>query len=126
MFQFINKETKQIYTLNEIDEIVCNFWGVEIHPRNYAQPKTYGPNWFNVLGRAVEDCQYFKYHAFKVTDYYDKCFNMDIISSMILFQLTQYEETAENKFKQMEQLKPYVELCYHLKSLNIVGSGHGW
>lgn len=126
MFQFINKNTKKVYTLNEIDEIACNFWGVEIDAKYYAQPKNYGPNWFDVLGRAIEDCQYFKYDSIKVTEYDDKCFDMDIISSMILFQLSKYENTAENKFKQVELLKPYVELCYHLKSLNIVGSGHGW
>lgn len=126
MFQFLNRETKKVYTLNEIDELVCNFWGVEIHPRNYAQPKTYGPNWFDVIGKAVEDCQYFKYKSFKVTDYDDKCFDMDTISSMVIFHLSQYEKTADAKMEQIALLKPYIELCYHLKSLNIVGSGHGW
>lgn len=126
MFQFINKETKQIYTLNEIDEICANFWGVKMHPKYYAQPKTFGPNWFDVLGRAVEDCQFFKHLSFKINTNNDKCFDFDTISSMILFHLTQYEETAEGKMEQATQLKPYIELCYHLKNLGIVGSGLGW
>lgn len=133
-FQFKNKETKQTYLINEIDEIAAKFWGKEVHPKHYAEPKS-GANWFDVLGRAIENLQYFnRREADGSLYYYRACsganktaeFDMSEVASMILCNLTRWNNTAEEFNADVEYLKPYVELCFHLKSLDIIGVGCGW
>lgn len=134
MFQFKNSETNHIYTLNEIDEIAAKFWGKEVHPKFYAAPKG-GANWFDVLGRAIEDLQYFHYKKADGSLYYHRAcsvgnkdaeFEMNEVAPMILCNLTRWNNSAEEFATDVEYLKPYVELCFHLHSLRIVGVGRGW
>lgn len=133
-FQFKNKETKKTYYLNEIDEIAAKFWGKEVHPKYYAAPKG-GANWFDVLGRAIEDLQYFHrkeldgslyYHRACSPKHRDAEFEMNEVAPMILCNLTRWNNTAEEFNNDVEFLKPYVELCFHLHSLGIIGVGCGW
>lgn len=134
-FQFKNKETKQIYYLNDIDAIAAKFWGKDVHPKHYATPAQGGANWFDVLGRAIEDLQYFHRKEEDGSLYYLRScsagnrvaeFDMDEVAPMILCQLTRWNHNAEEVYTDVEILKPYVELCFHLKSLNIIGVGCGW
>ena len=134
MFQFKNSETNYIYTINEIDEIAAKFWGKEVHPKFYATPKG-GPNWFDVLGRAIEDLQYFHrkeldgslyYHRACSVNNKDAEFKMNEVASMILCNLTRWNNSAEEFTTDVEYLKPYIELCFHLHSLGIIGVGRGW
>ena len=134
MFQFKNKKTNKIYTLNEIDEISANFWGKEVHPKHYASPQD-GVNWFDVLGRAIENLQHFhRKEADGSLYYYRACsannkdaeFEMNEVAPMILCNLTRWNESAEEFATAVEYLKPYVELCFHLHNLDIIGVGLGW
>lgn len=135
MFQFKNSETNHIYTLNEIDEIVANFWGKKVHPKFYATPSQGGANWFDVLGKAIEDLQYFHYKKADGSLYYNRAcslnnrdaeFEMNEVASMISCNITRWNNSAEEFVATIEYLKPYVELCFHLRSLNIIGIGRGW
>lgn len=123
MFQFKNKTTNQTLLLNEVDAIVAKFWGKEIDKKYYATPTDGGCNWFDILGKSIEDCQYFKHKSIEKNNL---VFDMDTIASMILFHMTQYESNAEGKRKSVDYAMPYINLCYHLKSLHIVGVGLGW
>jgi hypothetical protein len=134
-FQFKNKETKTIYYLNEIDEIAANFWGKEIHPKFYATPSQGGANWFDVLGRAIENLQYFHRKEADDSLYYHRAcsadnraaeFEMNEVAPMILCNLTRWNKNAEEFISDVDILKPYVELCFHLHSLGIIGVGCGW
>lgn len=128
MFQFKNTKTNKIYTLNEIDAIAAKFWGKEIHSKHYAYPGEpldkfiHNPNWFDILGRAIEDCQYIKTKFGETHNEFD----MDKVASMILFDNTLYEKDADRKLEMAQFMRPYIELCYHLQSLNIEGVGCGW
>jgi hypothetical protein len=135
MFQFKNKETDYIYTLHEIDEIAAQFWGKEVHQVQYATPNGPNPgNWFDILGACIEDLQYFvskdsqgkRIYLRSIDGGASSSFDFSEVASMILDKWTRYNATAEQVFKDMESLKPYVELCFHLKSMNIIGIGLGW
>ena len=43
-FLFVSKETKTIVDLNKVDEEICGFLGIEVHPTNYAA------GWFDCIG----------------------------------------------------------------------------
>ena len=132
-FQFKNKETKQIYYLNEIDQIAADFWGKEIHPKFYATPDKGAANWFDVLGKAIEDLQYFHRKNADGSLYYLRAYNptntefeMNEIAPMIMYNFTRWNNTAEEFANDVENLKPYIELCFHLHNLGIIGVGRGW
>lgn len=138
-FMFKNIESDKIYTLNEIDAIAADFWGKEIHPKEYAYPDKpleydiHKPNWFDMLGHPIEDLQFFTYKDEENRLIYKRSkkpreaeFDMVEIASLMLNDATRYSESVEAMYKMLEFIKPYVELCYHLKSLNIVGVGRGW
>ena len=56
------KQVDKILTLQEVDTIAANFWGVEVDNKYYAAPSSWGTmNWFDVLGMAIEDL-YLHYH----------------------------------------------------------------
>jgi hypothetical protein len=135
MFQFKNKETGYIYTLNEIDEIAAKFWGKEVHRAQYATPK--GPNlgnWFDILGACIEDLQYFtskdaqgkRIYLRSIDGGNASIFDFSEVASMILGKWTRSNTTADQVFQDMDALKPYIELCFHLRSINIIGIGLGW
>lgn len=48
------------------------------------------------------------------------------VASLMLNDVTRHSESVEAMYQMLEFIKPYVELCYHLKSLHIVGVGCGW
>jgi hypothetical protein len=138
-FQFKNIESGKIYTLNEIDAIAADFWGKEVHPKKYAypdEPLEYGihkPNWFDTLGHPIEDLQFFVYKDEENRLIYKRSktqreaeFDMVEVASLLLNDATRYSKSVESMYKTLEFIKPYIELCYHLKSLNIVGIGRGW
>lgn len=135
MFQFKNKETGYIYTLNEIDEIAAKFWGKEVSSKYYATPNGSNPgNWFDILGACIEELQYFtskdsqgkRIYLRSIDGGTASIFDFSEVAAMILDKWTRYNATAERVFEDMESLKPYIELCFHLKSLNILGIGLGW
>ena len=132
MFQFKNKETGYIYTLNEIDEIAATFWRKEVHHAQYATPNGPNPgNWFDILGACIEELQYFtskdsqgkRIYLRSIDGGTASVFDFSEVASMILGKWTRYNATAERVFADMESLKPYIELCFHLKSMNIIGIG---
>lgn len=136
MFQF--KQNDCILTLNEMDAIVAEFWGKEVHPKQYAYPGEghgycHAPNWFDILGHAIEDAQYFRtknedgsYSYHKAG--YDKNpeFRMDYLVSVILHNATVFPGSTDEVYDMLDFMKPYVELCFHLKKLGIFGIGRGW
>lgn len=137
-FQFKNIKTNYIYTINEIDEIAAKFWGKAVHPREYAYPGEpegliHLPNWFDMLGHPIEDLQFFTYKDDEGRLIYKRSnkpreaeFDMSEVASLMLNDNTRFSKSAEKMFEMLEIIKPYVELCYHLKSLDIVGVGRGW
>lgn len=134
MFQFKNKETQKIYYLNEIDAIAAEFWGIEVHPKRYAAPKG-GCGWFDVLGRAIEDLQYFHRKNEDGSLYYHRScsannryaeFEMSEVAPMILCNFTRWNNTIEDFASDVKCLQPYVELCFHLHNMGIIGVGRGW
>lgn len=139
MFQFKNSETNHIYTLNEIDEIAAKFWGKTVDSKEYAYPGEpvnriiHAPNWFDMLGYPIEDLQYFIDKDEENRIIYKRSnnprvaeFDMVEVASLLLNNNTRYSESADEMFSTLEFIKPYIELCFHLKSLNIVGVGRGW
>lgn len=138
MFQFKDITTNETLTLNKIDEIAAKFWGKELKADTYAYPGegswlSHAPNWFDVLGRAVEDLQYFTYKNSEGKTCYKRSknvnvaeFDMSEVASMIVGNFNRHAESAENIMEMTKALEPYLSLCFHLKSLNIVGVGLGW
>ena len=139
-FQFKNIESGKIYTLNEIDEIIAKFWGKEVHPKEYAypgEPLEYGihkPNWFDMLGHSIEDLQFFHWFDENDLPHYRRAyandrnaeFSMQEVASLMLNDLTRYCDSADKMIMRVTSLRPYIEVCFHLRSLNIVGVGCGW
>lgn len=138
-FQFKNINTNYIYTINEIDEIAAKFWGKEVHSREYAYPGEpvdrfiHAPNWFDMLGHPIEDLQFFTYKDEENRLIYKRAlkpreaiFDMAEVASLMLNDSTRYSSSADDMFRQLNFVRPYIELCFHLKSLNIVGVGRGW
>ena len=137
MFQFKNTQTNYIYTLNEIDKIAANFWGKEVHSREYAYPgnenSPHMPNWFDMLGTSIEDLQYFTNRDEENRLIYKRSntpreaeFDMREVASLLLNDMTRYQNSADAMLFTCASIRPYLELCFHLRSLNIVGVGRGW
>lgn len=136
MFEF--KQNDRILTLGEMDSIVAEFWGKEVLTKEYAYPGeetcgVHAPNWFDILGRAIEDAQYFKTHNLDGTYSYHKAgyyhkpeFKMDKIVSVILCNATVFPDSIDEVYNMVNFMKPYIELCFHLKKLGIIGVGRGW
>jgi hypothetical protein len=118
-----------------MDEIVANFWDVEIDKNEYACPTTNGLNWFDVLGHAIEDLQYFQtkrldgslcYHkACGMDEMYNPMFDFGSIIEQIISNCVCCNTMSDLKFG-LKWCKPYFELCYYLKSMDIVGVAMGW
>ena len=136
MFQF--KQNDRILTLGEMDAIVASFWNKEVLPKEYAYPGEgtwycHAPNWFDILGPAIENAQYFRTHNLDGTYTYHKAgychkpeFEMDKLISVILCNATVFPDDTNEVYDMLEFMKPYVELCFHLKELGIIGIGLGW
>lgn len=136
MFKF--KQNDRILSLKEMDTIVAAFWGKQVLPQEYAYPGegtfyNHAPNWFDILGHAIEDAQYFRtkhedgsYSYHKAG--YDKNpeFQMDRLVSVILCNATVFPDDTDEVYNMLNFMKPYVELCFHLKALGITGIGLGW
>lgn len=132
-FKFKNIETNETLTLNEVDNIVAKFWGKEVDPKYYACPSNKGLNWFDSLGHAIEDLQYFYYTCgngekryLRSTDPTTANFDMAEVASMLVYSQSRYSSNYEDILESLEYIKPHIELCYHLKSLNIIGVGCGF
>ena len=140
MFKFVkvsgkNEEGKNCYNamlLNDIDKIACEFWNVEIHLKNYASPillldgkEVKGMNWFDVLGNAIENCQFRRhkdgvYVSAKQQPDEERgqgaIFEASAVSAEILRNATLGEQSAEELFGCVEFYKPYIELLFHLQN----------
>ena len=140
MFKFVkvsgkNEEGKNCYNamlLNDIDKIACEFWNVEIHLKNYASPillldgkEVKGMNWFDVLGTAIENCQFRRhkdgvYVSAKQQPDEERgqgaIFEASAVSAEILRNATLGEQSAEELFGCVEFYKPYIELLFHLQN----------
>lgn len=138
-FQFKNLKTGHVYTLNEIDEIAAKFWGKEVLADEYAYPGeawdmwSHMPNWFDMLGHPIEDLQFFTYKDNEGQLIYKRAikprsteFEMNEVASLMLNENTRHSKNTEKMYAMLEFIKPYVELCFHLKELDIVGVGCGW
>jgi hypothetical protein len=133
-FQFKNLESNYTYTLNEIDAIAAEFWGKEVHPKYYATPEHNGSNWFDIIGRAIEDLQYFRStNGNGETTYYRSCkengyayFKGEEIAPMIVALFSRYNKNTEDFMSDVNYLRPYIDFVFHLQELNIIGVGCGW
>lgn len=138
-FQFKNIKTGYVYDINEIDEIAAKFWNKEVHPKEYAYPGIpvdkflHSANWFDMIGHSIENLQYFVNKDDEGRLIYkrsnkprDTEFDMREVASLMLNDLTRNSKNVESMYTTLEYIKPYIELCFHLKSLDIVGIGRGW
>jgi hypothetical protein len=48
------------------------------------------------------------------------------VASMIVGNFNRHADSAKEIIEMTTALKPYLDLCFHLKSLDIVGVGLGW
>lgn len=147
MFKFVkpagkNEEGKTIYealTLNEIDKLVAQFWGVEVHQKHYASPiltldghTVEGLNWFDMLGHAIEDCQYRRHKNGVYVDAKQQLgqgaiFEASAVSAEILRNATLGEQSAEKLFACVNFYRPYIELLFHLQNEHgILFEALGW
>ena len=138
MFQFKNIQTNETLTLNFIDELAANFWGKELKADTYAYPGegswiSHNPNWFDILGHAIEDLQYFSYKNDEGKIQYRRSKNVNVaefdmaeVASMIVGNFNRHADSAKEIIEMTTALKPYLDLCFHLKSLDIIGVGLGW
>jgi hypothetical protein len=125
---FMFKQVDKILTLQEVDTIAANFWGVEVDSKYYAAPSSWGMmNWFDVLGMAIEDL-YLHYHLkndgtkrfrYGIGDQTQPEFNMNDVAAMVLFRAM----TGSSEALALEVIpkvyKDFIELCYHMKELGI-------
>ena len=151
MFKFVkpagkNEEGKTFYnalTLNEIDNLVAQFWGVEVHPKHYASPiltldgrTVEGMNWFDTLGHAIENCQYRRHKNGVYVDAKQQpdeergqgaIFEASAVSAEILRNATLGEQSAEKLFACVNFYRPYIELLFHLQNEHgILFEALGW
>lgn len=147
MFKFVklsgkNEEGKNCYDamlLNDIDAIVCKFWNVEVHQKHYASPiltldgrTVEGLNWFDMLGHAIEDCQYRRHKNGVYVDAKQQLgqgaiFEASAVSAEILRNATLGEKSAEELFACVNFYRPYIELLFHLQNEHgILFEALGW
>jgi hypothetical protein len=86
-----------------------------------------------MLGHPIEDLQLFTYRDDENKLIYTRAikpreaeFDMSEVASLMLNDVTRHSESVEAMYQMLEFVKPYVELCYHLKSLHIIGVGCGF
>lgn len=114
--------------VSDINVLVCEFWNTPIQPGYLASPTGCpGDNWGHIVKEAAEDLQYFfsqprldgpiRYH-FSIKDNIAE-FEMDHVARMILFRAANYRDDAAEMYDMINWMKPYIELCFHLKSLGI-------
>jgi hypothetical protein len=149
MFKFVkpagkNEEGKNCYDamlLKDVDKIACEFWGVEEHPRFYASPiltldghTVEGLNWFDMLGHAIEDCQYRRHENGVYVSAKQQpdsgqgaIFEASAVSAEILRNATIGEKSAEELFACVNFYRPYIELLFHLQNEHgILFEALGW
>lgn len=154
MFQFVkpagkNEEGRTIYKallLNEIDKLACAFWSVDESPKFYASPKYTvdgrefeGPNWFDTIGHAIEECQYrcrqgsggeYNYYhdaEDQPTIGHGPIFRANTVSAQILRLATLAETNAEGIFNSVKYYQPYIEFLFHLQNEHgILFEARGW
>jgi hypothetical protein len=130
MFQF--KQNDRILTLGEMDAIVAEFWGVEVHPRWYACPPEWpNMNWFDCIGHGIEDLQYIytldrddnRIYRYGIDGTNE--FKMIKVISMVMFNSMVWND-FEGISDTPSMYKPFIELCEYLDKLGITGIGLGW
>lgn len=125
---FLFKQVDRVLTIEEVDTIAAAFWNVEVDSKYYAAPPTWEMmNWFDVLGRAIEDL-YFHYtlkrdgtkrFRYGVGDQSQPEFKMEDVVAMILF-IALTGNTDMRAIPVIPEIyKPFIELCFHLKELGI-------
>lgn len=153
MFKFVkpggkNEEGRTLYTaltLNEIDKLACEFWGVEEHPKFYASPKYTvgdtefsGPNWFDTIGHAIEGCQYrcrryddgyTYYHDAHEQPYKSQgaIFEASAVSAQLLRTASLATHSIEDLEKSILCYRPHIEFVFHLQNEHgILFEALGW
>lgn len=130
MFQF--KQNDRILTLGEMDAIVAEFWGVEVHPKWYACPPDWPTmNWFDCIGHGIEDLQYIytldrddnRIYRYGIDGTNE--FKMLKVISMVIFNSMVWDD-FEGISITPSVYKPFIELCEHFDKLGITGIGLGW
>lgn len=122
------KQVDRTLTLQEVDTIAANFWGVEVDNKYYAAPSSWGTmNWFDVLGMAIEDLYLHHYlkndgtkrFRYGIGDHTQPEFNMNDVAAMVLFRAMTGSSEALALEVMPKVYKDFIELCYHLKELGI-------
>lgn len=126
MFSF-SQEGKTL-TLNKVDEIAATFWGKDVHPHNYASPYVRSfCNWFDMIGHPIEDCQYIKHNINKSKDPFSAdSVDWGYVVGMLIRNAVCHEKKYTDVVQIVEELKPFIELCYHFEAIGIVAHPHGW
>lgn len=143
MFKFIkpagkNEEGKTFYealTLNEVDKIACEFWGVEEHPKNYAEHPNRPFNWFDILGMAIQNCYCLNnagrcIKAFKQPDK-DGRHAAIFKGDSVIAQIMETAWRGDTSFREISHAltfyQPYIELVLHLQNEHgILFETDGW
>lgn len=143
MFKFVkpagkNEEGKTFYealTLNEIDKIACEFWGVEEHSTKYAEHPEKNLSWFDVLGLAIQNCYCLNKagRCIKATEQPDKDGRHAAIfkGDSVIAQIMQTAWSGDTSFKEISHTltfyQPYIELVLHLQNEHgILFETDGW
>ena len=102
-----------VININEIDAIAASFWGQEVDPKEYAQPKVGMPqNWFDIIGWAIA-----LYPEKNIE------LEMDTVASYMLFTQSKWggDKFSTDYFKEWADiLNPYIQLCRHFQEKGIV------
>lgn len=111
-FQFKNNQGNVI-SINEIDAIAAAFWGQEVDPKYYAQPKVgMCQNWLDIIGWAI---------ALYPEKNSELC--MDTVAAYMLFTQSKWggDKFSTEYFKEwVDTLDPYIQLCRHLQDQGMV------
>jgi hypothetical protein len=128
MFEFKDFKSNKAYTFDEINEIAAKFWGVDIDYHNYATPdenEHYNTNWMEILYRVISSLYYIDLDGslnYSKADGVDKMYHPIFSFETIILQYISsfgLSDTFDSLESSLKWHRPYIELYYHLKSINI-------
>lgn len=108
-FQILNSEMQPIF-MGELDREAAAFFGVEVDNKRYAEPFRFAPNWFDIVGWAIN--QQPKDTNASGNRPKGRCEWSDIIGYICGIAAIG-ESTYEEIIRKIGVYKPYIELCLH-------------
>lgn len=132
-FQILDAEGKAV-GINQLDKEACEFWGVELHPKQYASPSDQRINWFDCIGWNISITQRPTWRKVIMTLIAESFFDQLVkenketkentyVDFVVTGQTKEGEnilhlpdDTEENLYILMQVHKPYVDLMNHWAS----------